>query len=229
MTDTLTLPKVLVGAPCGKQPVFRDFFLAFYTALVPDARSSNMIAAGGSVPKNLNLLVDEAVRQECTHLFIVEDDSVFEADTILRLLAHDKPVVAGLCRQRNPPFLPYVYAGIDLEQGTMSWRTLMPKDTGLIGPADGVVATGMGGILINMAVFTKLERPYFRHYFIGERECGQDIVFARSLIDAGIEVWCDLDVTIWHMTQCVIGSVREADGWRAVVRIDDAAFNIKVD
>lgn len=220
-------PRVMVGSPCGKVPVFDEFYQAFYTIQTPDEHSVNMRARGGSVPRNLNLLVDEAIAQQSTHLFIVEDDSVFAQDTLMRLLAHDKPVVTGLCRARNSPFLAYIYSDIDLENGKLEYRLLKPEDKGLIGPKEGVKATGMGGILLNMDVFKKLTRPYFHHYFIGERECGQDIVFQKSLIDAGIEVYCDLDVIIWHATQVVIGSAYEDGQWRTVFRIGDTSFNAK--
>ena len=104
--------KVLVGAPCGKQPVCDAFYDCFYGLQLPEG-SIKIRAKSGSVPQNLNALVDEAIKYECTHLFIVEDDSMFAPDVVMRLLSHDKDVVTGLCLQRNPPFRPYIYDGFD--------------------------------------------------------------------------------------------------------------------
>lgn len=219
-------PKVLVGAPCSKAPVFDGFYDAFYTITVPEATES-MRHIGGCVPENLNKIVDQAIKTDCTHVFIVEDDSMFERDTLLRLLAHDKPVVAGLCRQRGAPFRPYLYSGI-AGNGKLEWRPLLPTDRGLIGPADGLAATGLGGILIKTEVFDRLTRPYFWHTYIGEEYWGQDILFNKALIAAGVEVWCDTDVTIWHATQCLVGSKRTDDGvWQTVFRVDTAAFDAR--
>lgn len=206
--------KVCVGAPCGKQPICDKFYDCFGSLTLPPG-SVWQRSIGGSVPHNLNTLVDAALAQDCTHLFIVEDDSVFNRDTVMRLLAHDVPVVAGLCRQRSAPFRSYVYKGVNADG--LGWYNLTHADTGLI-KCD---ATGMGGILINTDVFAKLVRPYFSYYYVGEKEWGQDIVFGKSLIDAGIDVYCDLDVIIGHVTQVIIGSERGPDGWNVTMGVDE--------
>ncbi len=84
----------------------------------------------------------------------------------------------------------------------------------------------MGGILINTDVFRNIKRHYFQNYFIGEKEWSQDIVFGKSLIDAKIDVYCDTDVIIGHMTQCVLGSEWDKDGWKIVVKIHEALVNL---
>lgn len=215
--------KVLVGAPCAKVPVYDKFYDAFAMLECPPG-SIKMRATGGGVSHNLNMLIDKASEHKCSHLFIVEDDSTFAKYSLMRLLAHDKPVVTGLCRSRQAPFLPYIYSGLDPVQG-LTWRGLTGADMGLI----KVAATGMGGILINMDVFKLLERPYFRNYFIGEKEWGQDVIFGKSLIEAGVEVYCDLDVVIDHMTQCTIGSEFVDGNWDVVVKINQHKFNLVVE
>lgn len=212
-------PKVLIGAPCSKVPVFDDFYDAFYQLEMP-VGSLKIRARGGNIPVNLNLLVDEATAQGCSHLFIVEDDSSFDPDTLMRLLAWDKPVVAGLCRSRSAPFRPYIYEGYN-EQG-LGWRPLRPEDQGLI----KVTATGMGGILIRMDVFEKLQRPYFQHAFEGEVPWGQDVLFGIALAEAGVEVYCDLSVTIYHATQCVLGSTFVNGAWQIVVSVGGVAITV---
>lgn len=211
--------KVLCAAPCGKTPVFDKFYDAFASLEVPEGSIKQRVM-GGSVPQNLNRIIDSAYDHGCSHVFIVEDDSMFAPDSLIRLLAHDVPVVAGLCRSRQAPFKPYIYEGID-ESGLI-WRDLRASDEGLI----KVAATGMGGILIHMAVFDRLTKPYFQTYFEGELEWGQDIVFGKSLIEADIGVYCDLDVTIWHATQCIVGSEKVNGKWTTVFNINDATLKI---
>lgn len=214
--------KVLIGAPCSKTPTYDKFYDALALLEAPPG-SIKMRATGGGVSHNLNLLVDNAINHGCSHVFIVEDDSSFAPDSLMRLLAHDVQVVTGLCRSRQAPFLPYIYSDLDGDNG-LSWRPLTSSDSGLI----KVAATGMGGILINMEVFKLLTRPYFRNYFIGEKEWGQDIIFGKSLIEAGVEVYCDLDVIIDHATQCTIGSELVDGEWQVVVKINQAAFNLNM-
>lgn len=212
--------KVLCGAPCGKTPVYDLFYDSFTTLEIPHGSIKQRVT-GGSVPSNLNKIVESAIEHKASHVFIVEDDSSFAPNTLIRLLTHDKPVVTGLCRSRQAPFRPYIYDGLDLKLGLL-WRDLTPEDSGLI----KVSATGMGGILIKMSVFDKLKKPYFHSYYDGETEWGQDIVFGKSLIEAGIDVYCDLDVIIDHATQCVISSEKIGTEWKTVVKINLATFKL---
>lgn len=212
---------VLAGAPCGKTPVCDGFYDCFYGLILPEG-SKIQRAKGGSVPQNLNALVDIALGDKHDYIFIVEDDSMFAPDSVLRLLAHDKDVVTGLCLARFPPFNPYVYGGLD-EEGRILWRKVDNSETGLI----KVLATGMGGVLIKTEVFQKLKRPYFEHYFDSkEQEWGQDIVFQKKLIDAGIQVYCDLDVTIWHATHCSLAMLHEDGKWNKNIRIGDQNYKL---
>lgn len=212
--------RVLAGSPCGKVPACDRFYDCFSGLVLPEGSPIRQRVVGGSVPGNLNKLVNLAIDAKATHLFIVEDDSVFQPDTVMRLLAHDKPVVTGLCRARHAPFYPYIYK--DITDAGYVLQSLGPNDSGLVKCA----ATGLGGILINMDVFAQMKRPYFHHYFIGEREWGQDIVFGKALVDMGVEVYCDTDVIIGHITQCTLGSERDAEGWKITVVIDQAAVNL---
>ncbi len=95
--------KVLAGSPCSKQPICNEFHDCFAGLDLPPG-SDWYRAVGGSIPNNLNTIVAHALKTDCTHVFIVEDDSVFARDTVRRLLKHNVPVVAGLCRSRSAPF-----------------------------------------------------------------------------------------------------------------------------
>jgi hypothetical protein len=204
--------------------VFAEFYDAFYALEGSVEFSAGKVRAqGGSVPENLNQLADAAINGGFSHLFIVEDDSTFPADTVVRLLKHDKPVVAGLCRARTYPFRPYVYRAMD-DQGMLIWQELTSQDRGLIRCA----ATGMGGILIRTEVFAQIPRPYFADYFLGERHWGQDIHFGQALIRAGVEVFCDLDLIIQHGTDCFIGSQFIDGQWQVEVKIGGVTIHVPV-
>jgi hypothetical protein len=139
----------------------------------------------------------------------------------MRLLAHDKPVVAGLCLSRWPPFRPYIYSRFIPDQGLV-FRPLGPDDAGII----RVAATGMGGILIRTDVLRQLQRPYFEVAYHGETEWGQDILFGKKLIEAGVEVFCDVDVMIEHVTECRLAAARTEDGWVTGFRVGATRVNL---
>jgi hypothetical protein len=216
-------PKVLVGAPCGKKANYDEFYDCFYGLDGPTELMPRMRARGGDISTNLNKLVEQAMTLNCTHLFVVEDDSAFLPDTLMRLLAHDVPVVTGLCRARHAPFRPYIYKGMNETTG-LAFYSLQPTDKGLIGGHGW--ATGMGGILIQMNVFDKLQKPYFDRYTADDgRVFGQDIDFGMKLIRAGVPVYCDLDVVIYHNTDCLIGSAQAPDGrWLMTLRVDQSTM-----
>lgn len=211
--------KVYVAAPCGKTPVCDSFYDAFYALILPEG-SIRQRVKNGSVPANLNVIVAEAQKNECTHVFIVEDDSMFHPATVINLLTSDKDVVTGLCPNRNPPFYPYIYKKVN--GGEIHYRQLMNDETGLI----RVDATGMGGILIKTSVFDKLTRPYFKYTYEGEQEWGQDILFAKSLIAAGIEIYCDTRIPIWHATHCALATMQENGEWKTIIKIGESVMSI---
>jgi hypothetical protein len=213
--------KVYVGAPCGKTAVCDSFYDAFYSLILPEG-SIRQRVKNGTVATNLNTIIDQARKNECTHVFIVEDDSMFHPSTVINLLTHDKDVVAGICPNRNPPFHPYIYDA--LPTGEINYRPLTSDDKGLI----RVGATGMGGILIKMSVFDKLTKPYFHTYFQDGAEWGQDIVFNKSLIKAGIEVYCDLNMPIWHANHCAIATMFENGQWRTIIKIGESMVSVPV-
>lgn len=208
---------VFIGVPCGKQPVCDSFYDCLYTLVIPEG-SQIQRAKSGSVSSNLNTLVELA--RPFDYLFIVEDDSMFHPLTVINLLKHDKDVVAGLCPSRTPPFNAYIYNKGD-ERG-LTRRKITDADSGLI----KVDATGMGGILIKMSVFDKLKKPYFEIAFKDEVEWGQDILFNKKLIEAGIEVFCDTDVPIWHATSCCLGTVKRDGKWNTTIRI--GGYNVEI-
>lgn len=213
--------KVFAAAPCGKTPVCDSFYDCFYGLILPEG-SIRQRVKGGSVPQNLNVIINEAQKNECTHVFIVEDDSMFHPATVINLLTHNKDVVAGLCPNRTYPFQAYVYG--DANENGLQYYPLKDEDQGLI----RVLGVGMGGILIKMSVFDKLKKPYFVTTYKGEQEWGQDIWFQKSLIDAGIEVYCDTSIPIWHATHCALATLFKDGQWKTVIKIGEAAIDIPI-
>jgi|SRR6185295_720332 len=211
--------KVYCAAPCGKTPVCDSFYDCFYGLILPEGSVRQRIK-GGSVPANLNSIIRLAQEGDFTHVFIVEDDSMFPPATVINLLTHDKDVVTGLCPNRTWPFPAYVYG--DANEEGLQYYKLQDYDQGLI----RVKATGMGGILIKMSVFDKLKKPYFVNTFKGEQEWGQDIYFQKSLIDAGIEVYCDTNVPIWHATHCSLATMYKDGKWKTMIKIGEVVLDI---
>jgi hypothetical protein len=209
--------RVYVAVPCGKHAECDSFYDCLYSLALPEGSQIQRLKSG-SVSQNLNTAVELA--RGFDYICIFEDDSMFHPNTVLQLLLHQKDVVAGICPSRTPPFNAYIYDKGD-SRGLLR-RKIEDSDEGLI----KVDAIGMGGILIKMSVFDKLKKPYFEIKFINEVEWGQDILFNKQLIAAGIEVYCDTDVPIWHATRCSLGTIKKNGKWLTTVRI--GTFNIEI-
>src|SRR5947208_1793411 len=57
-----------------------------------------------------NKLAQRAIDAGAEWLMFIDDDHTFPKDLLLRLLAHDKPVVGALYMQRMVPFAPIAYS-----------------------------------------------------------------------------------------------------------------------
>jgi hypothetical protein len=117
-------------------------------------------------------------------VFFADTDMTFPADTILRLVAHDKDIIGASYMNKSPPY------------------SLMAKtiDGGPITAGTGIIeiaALPLGCILLRRSIFTKMKRPYFRlldDEQTGETH-GEDYVFCRAARSRGYHIFVDIDLT----------------------------------
>lgn len=129
-----------------------------------------------------NVCVEVAQQHKADYLFFVDSDIVVMPDTLNRLLAHDKDVVGGTYIKRAPP---HNILGSRLDSSAET------PATGLVRMAE--MPTGC--LLIKTKVFDLIDKPYFRHEVSGESMVGEDILFCRTIVERGAEIWCDMDVS----------------------------------
>jgi hypothetical protein len=153
-----------------------------------------------------NALAQACLDQERDWLFFVDDDQAFPTGTLMRLLAHDQPVVSALIVQRAAPFLPTAYAGRD-EDGnyqTLDLRSVGSNNLVL------VAATGTGGLLVRAEVLRELGSPWF----VYSEDFGEDLFFATRLEEAGIPMLLDTGCRMGHIAPAAVFPVPEGNGWR---------------
>jgi hypothetical protein len=129
---------------------------------------------------------------DCTHLFLLDSDCVPQKNTIVRLLAHNTPIISA----------PH-------ETTVNGERGLMVVDkaakgyvqhhplTGLQGPN---VRVGCGGLLIAKEVFETLEAPWFvcQYNERGELALSEDFYFCERALKAGYEIWAQCNLWQRH-------------------------------
>ena len=124
-------------------------------------------------------------------LLMLDSDMRPLPDTLLRLLAHDRPIVSALYRQKRPPF-KFVAARAD--NGPLA------LDAGL----QLVESVGAGCILIRRAVLEALPGP---HWFkANDQDALEDVNFALAAAAAGFPVYVDTSLEVAHLTVAPIDS-----------------------
>jgi hypothetical protein len=93
-----------------------------------------------------------------SHLLFIDSDMVFHPDALMRLAAHDKHIVGGLCFTRRSPFNPVI----------AKWNTRFSTDKPVLGwcydyPKDSLFrcdVTGAAFLLVKREVFEAISAKF---------------------------------------------------------------------
>jgi hypothetical protein len=140
---------------------------------------------GFTVAQNRIYIVEKAKEAQCTHVLFIDDDMVFPADTLDRLLAHNKEVVGVDSHSRTLP----------LKSTVLFDGTLMPKEL------FECIQVGTGIMLIDMKIFTRMVKPYFEFQMMdsGFMKMGEDAWFCEEVYRLGFKVYCDPTIEVKHI------------------------------
>lgn len=138
---------------------------------------------GFTTAENRTWLAVQAIKQGATHLFFVDDDMVYEKDTLEKLLKHDVDIVGAKYANRRG-------AGEVIEY-------LETPDSSFF----KVKALGGGCVLIKSAVFTKIPQPWFGYKTLptGAVSMSHDWFFCEKAREAGFDIWCDGTIRPGHI------------------------------
>ncbi len=161
-------------------------------ALEVPAGSQIVWCVGEWISVALNRLVN-AMRPTDQWLLIAPDDHVYESDLLVRLLAHDLPLVAPLCALRRLPYPPSMFHDNGEEFTSFTWKELQGKH-GLC-PCD---TFGGAFALVRREVLEAVGMPFYEN-MPGSREAPQEDLYAfRKARLAGYPPMIDLDLRIGH-------------------------------
>lgn len=178
--------KVMVAVPCGEQ-VAEGFALdlalmmAYTTFVKPTMEVGLYFLKGTYLPRARAALVEKALERNDTHMLWLDSDMRFPKDTLLRLLAHERPIVGANYATRQAPILPTMR---DMERSYLfdGSEHLLP-----------VHSMGMGCLLTATDVFRQMDKPYFAIGYNKEQDdyAGEDAFFAMKAQKAGFQVLMD--------------------------------------
>jgi hypothetical protein len=203
--------KIMIGIPTGEFSRRADFY-DYYNALDKPTGSVIMASHGQSPAQNRNLIAEQALIHDCTHVLFIDDDMTFEKDTLNKLLVHaDKDVVSALYLLRNYPHYPAAFGEGPYDDGKCKFMFLTPDKTGLV----EVVNLGLGFCLIKTDVFKKLEKPWVRLGEIEKDEWCDDVGFFNRVRAAGFHLYCDLDIRVGHSLNVTLMPGKVGNEWHS--------------
>ena len=182
MTDQAT-PLVALGIPSGDM-VHADFAMSLAMLCMNTGSQALLLNARSSlVPLGRNQCVGAAQIMKATHLLFLDSDMIFPADTLARLLIHNKDIVGASYSRRVPPFHPLTVT----EEGEHVHITSGLRSVKLL---------PTGCLLIRLSVFQSLSAPYFNLAAEGGQLRGEDYYFCEKARAAGFTLWCDGDLSL---------------------------------
>ncbi len=148
-------------------------------------------------------------REEYTHLFFIDSDTVPPAMALKKLLAADRDIISALTpiveHDDNFKVEPGRTSDFDTGGFYRKWNWLGMDDHRIRPYTGGIVPVKTGGsscVLIKREVFAKIKQPYFRFVYEddnGKQTCvSEDIYFFTKALAAGVQSFVDTSVVCRH-------------------------------
>lgn len=193
MVDT----KVLIGVPTGEYGRRADFY-DYINIMAKNRDDILMFVHDRSPARNRNMIIEQALIHECSHVLFIDDDMAPPADGLQKLLEHGKDIVTGLYLIGTYPHQPLIFDTVGEEGSLFSYlEENAPR-------LKSIKAAGMGFCLIKTNVFRQMEPPYFRLGELDPEQWCDDIGFFHRADQIGIKAYCDTDCLVGHIKTMII-------------------------
>ena len=155
-----------------------------------------------------NLSVQLAIEGNFDYLIQLDDDHIYEEDTIIKLISHDLDIVTVPTKQRVIPFNPTQYRKFKnpiRQKGNYIYTN----------KKDGLVQCSVSGpvaMLIKVDVLREMDYPYYYIDHNTGAPMGGDFVFCRQLKAKGFKIFIDSSIGCPHMVNSLISSFSKNSG-----------------
>lgn len=163
----------------------------------------NVVSGASLIQYARNQLLREFLNDKSfTHIMWIDADVGFDPRAIMQLLDHEKDVVGGVYPMKCIP-LEWPYEPMPGEQtGSLHRAKIMPGGFLLCSrKACEAVAETASTYTHHM---NGMQYPT-KHVFDVTLEdgvlLGEDVIFSRRLVNAGLDIWCDPDISFQHCGQ----------------------------
>lgn len=132
-------------------------------------------------------LANKGVEINADYLLWLDSDMMFPSTTAMRLMSHDKDIVAANYMKRSVPLTTVAYT----ERG--DWDNWLPLESQE--DLEIVEGIGMGVMLMKTAILQDVERPLFAFEYTDNSWHGEDFYFQRKLQAAGHKIHVDMNLS----------------------------------
>lgn len=155
-----------------------------------------MFEVGSLIYEARNKLAKQAIAMGADYTMWFDSDMIFKPDTMVRLLAHDAPMVSGAYFRRSPPYHLVAFDECDAE--TRKWSDLdLPTKTVQCG------GVGFGCVLVKTEVLFEVAARY-KTWFEPVNGFGEDLSFCWRARQCGYDILLDPTVTCGHVGHIVV-------------------------
>ncbi len=212
--------KVAICTPC-----YGDMKVPFVLSLLgllgytprarPDIALNFSTVTTSVISHNRCELVKQAEAFGADYILWLDADQTFPPDALLRLLAHDLPVVGANIPQRYPPFRPTARRQDEANEAVVVWTT---EELAKAKAVEPIAKMGLGVCLVKTSIFKQIPWPPFVEEVTPEHGWqGEDFHFFRLVREAGITPHVDhaLSWQVGHVAERVL---THADALKAQAR-----------
>lgn len=155
-----------------------------------------MFQVGSLVYEARNKLAKKAIELETDYTMWFDSDMVFEPDTMIRLLEHNKPFISGAYFRRSPPYSLVAFEEVDAEN--RKWKDLaLPSEVTKCG------GVGFGCVLVKTEVLFNVAAKY-GNWFEPMNNFGEDLSFCYRARQCGYDLYIDPSITCGHIGHITI-------------------------
>lgn len=145
-------------------------------------------------------LANKAVDIKADYMLWLDSDMMFPSTTALRLLGHNKDIVAANYMKRSVPLTTVAYPKLE------DWENWLPLEAQE--ELEVVEGIGMGCMLMKTTVLQSIQKPWFEFEFRDGTWHGEDFNFQKKLRNAGYQIFVDMNLStqVRHIGQWAFGT-----------------------
>ncbi len=153
--------KVFFATPSGEMSRYSEFWRSVQGIVLPEGvtiHPDSDVCRSPYIANNQNWLARLFLAGDADYYWLLNDDQMYPATTLARLLAYHKDVIVPLCLRHDLPCEPLIYDRVDPEAPDQYlYHYLQKDDPELL----AIVGAGGGGMLIHRRVFEAIPDPWW--------------------------------------------------------------------